>query len=197
MQIDTKGIIASLTLTALVLFGSFLLMKHLAHKQIFHILLTNWRNYFHNIFYVLNEDIVLGALILYGMITRKKMHPIVASMLLAAMFSLVHYVFYRWVFTDRGTLSVITLALLFLIGLLRNNLIVQTGHIGYSWALHVGWMAVMFGCNHIFPDSNIRVTEPERLNIYIGSAEVFVIALILALASTLYLFKSKIIRTNE
>ena len=72
---------------------------------------------------------------------------------------------------------------------MRNSLILQTGHIGYSWALHFGWMVVMFGSKHIDLNSNLRVTEPERFNLYLGSIEMLGISIVLAGLSLTYWIK--------
>jgi hypothetical protein len=123
------------------------------------------------------------------LVHKRKIRPITASIGLAVFFALIHFVFYKWIFNDRGILSVSTLTTLFLVGFVRNSLIFQTGHIGYSWALHFGWMAMMFGNMHIHPDSMLRVTESERFNLYLGSVEMLIISLTIAGLSLLYWIK--------
>jgi hypothetical protein len=104
----------------------------------------------------------------------------VASICLAVVFSLIHYIFYRWIFADKGILSISTLITLFLVGIVRNSLIIHSGHIGYSWALHFGWIAIMFGSSHTYLKTNMYVTEPERFNLYLGSPEMLIISIVMA-----------------
>jgi hypothetical protein len=80
----------------------------------------------------------------------------------------MHFAFYKWTMIAKGVLNIPTLTILFLTGFVRNNLILQTGHIGYTWALHFGWMAIMFGCLHINLTTNMRVTDSVRFNTYLG-----------------------------
>jgi hypothetical protein len=108
------------------------------------------------------------------------MKALVASICVAAGFALLHFVFYRWVFADRGVLGISTLITLFLVGFVRNSLILYTGHIGYSWALHFGWIAIMFGSRHTYINTNMYVSELESFNMYLGSTEMLILSSILA-----------------
>ncbi len=81
---------------------------------------------------------------------------------------------------DRAVIGISTLITLFLVGFVRNSLIIQTGHIGYSWALHFGWIAIMFGSSHTDLNTNMLVTEPEGFNLYLGSTEMLIISIIMA-----------------
>ncbi|MFN2128401.1 MAG: hypothetical protein ACK2TU_11135, partial [Anaerolineales bacterium] len=105
-------------------------MKYIGNKNNIHVEYFNWRDYYHVMFYTLNEEIVLGAILLFTMVHRWKIKPMVASLCLALFFSLIHYVFYKWIFLDRGVLGIPALITLFLVGFVRNSLIIQTGHIG-------------------------------------------------------------------
>ena len=189
LQLDLITIAKSLTLAGVVTVCALLIMKYIANKHNVQIRFTNWRNYYHDIFYILNEEIVLGAILLFAMVNKIKIRPIVASIGLAVFFALIHFVFYMWIFKDRGIIGVSTLTTLFLIGFVRNSLIFQTGHIGYSWALHFGWIVIMFGSMHIDLNSNLRVTEPERFNLYLGSIEMLIISIIIAGLSLIYWIK--------
>ena len=190
MKVDFYIGIKSLLLTGIIVFSSLLMMKYIVHNLDIIIRFDNWRNYYHGVFYILNEDIILGAIILFVLVRKRKVRPIVASAGLAVVFSLIHYVFYRWIFVDNlGILETSTLITLFLVGLVRNNLILQTGHIGYSWALHFGWMSMMFGNIHLYNNSQVVLTEPLRFNTYLGSIEMLIISFILALFSLIYWIK--------
>lgn len=164
-------------------------MKYIANKHNVQIRFTNWRNYYHDIFYILNEEIVIGAILLFALVEKRKIKPIIASVGLAVFFALIHFAFYKWIFNDKGIIGISTLTTLFLVGFVRNSLIFQSGHIGYSWALHFGWMVVMFGSMHIDSNTNLIVTEPERFNLYLGSIEMLTVSIIIAGLSLIYWIK--------
>lgn len=189
LQLDLKTIAKSIILVGIVTICALLIMKYIANKHNVQIRFTNWRDYYHDIFYILNEEIVIGAILLFALVNKRKIRPIIASIGLAVFFALIHFVFYMWIFKDRGIIGVSTLTTLFLVGFVRNSLIFQTGHIGYSWALHFGWMVIMFGSMHIDLNSSLRVTEPERFNLYLGSIEMLIISIIIAGLSLIYWIK--------
>jgi hypothetical protein len=189
LHLDLRTVAKTFLLAILVIAGSFLIMKYIADKNKILIALRDWRSYYHDIFYILNEEIVIGALLLYASVNKWKIHPIVASIGLAIVFSLMHFVFYKWTMIEKGIIGFTTLLTLFLVGFVRNNLILQTGHIGYSWALHFGWMVVMFGCLHVDLSTNLIVTEPVKFNTYLGSIEMLIVAMIIAGLSLGYWIK--------
>lgn len=189
LQLNLKTITKSILLAGIVTVCALLLMKYIANKNNVQIGFVNWRAYYHDIFYILNEEIVIGAILLFAMVNKIKVKPIIASIGLAIFFALIHFVFYKWIFNDRGVIGALTLTTLFLVGFVRNSLIFQTGHIGYSWALHFAWMVIMFGSMHIDLNSNLIVTEPERFNMYLGSIEMFIISIIIAGLSLIYWVK--------
>ncbi len=186
LQLDLKTIAKSISLAGIVTICALLLMKYIANKHYVQIKFTNWRDYYHDIFYILNEEIVIGAILLFALVNKRKIKPIFASIGLAVFFALIHFVFYKWIFNDCGILGISTLITLFLVGFIRNSLILQTGHIGYSWALHFGWMVIMFGSMHIDLNTTLRVTEPDRFNLYLGSVEMLIISIIITGLSVAY-----------
>ncbi|MBU1013493.1 MAG: hypothetical protein KKG99_10845 [Bacteroidetes bacterium] len=185
LKLDLKTIVKALILAGLVLICSLLLMKYIANKHNIQISFSNWGNYYHDIFYIINEEIVIGSISLFALVNNYKIKPIIASIGLAVVFALIHFIFYKWFFDDKGLIGITTLISLFLIGFVRNNLILQTRHIAYSWALHFGWMAIMFGSMHIDMQTNLRVQEHERFNLYLGSIEIVIISIILTGLSVL------------
>jgi hypothetical protein len=189
LQLDLKTIAQSITLAVIITICALLIMKSIAFKHNVQISFRNWRDYYHDIFYILNEEIVLGAILLFALVNERKIKPITASVGLAVFFALIHFVFYKWIFKDRGIIGILTLTTLFLVGFVRNSLIIQTGHIGYSWALHFGWMAVMFGSKHIDLKDKLIVTEPGRFNLYLGSIKMLIISTIMAGLCLVYLIK--------
>ncbi len=189
LKLDLKRILFSLILAGLIIICAFLIMKYIAKKHMTIIQYSGWKNYYHDIFYTLNEEIILGAILLYKLINNLKMRPVAASVGLALIFSLIHYIIYRWIFLDRGIMHISTLVTLFLIGFVRNNLILISGHIGYSWALHFGWMSIMFGSFHYNTAEQLAISDIEKFNIYLGSTEMLIIATILAGISLVYWLK--------
>jgi hypothetical protein len=187
LKISLKIFNKTVLLALIVTVGSMLLIQHIGSRNQVAIQFTNCRNYYHDIFYILNEEIILGGIPLYLLIRKWKINSLLATAALALFFAAGHYIFYRWIFLQRGTLELVTLTTLFLIGFVRNSLIVINGHIGYSWALHFGWMMVMFGNRLYFVETNISLTEPERFNMFLGSPEMVSISLILAVVSFIYL----------
>jgi hypothetical protein len=191
LNINAGIIIKSLLLAIVLSMAALLIMRHIAGGRGITIRYTDWRNYFHDIFYVLNEEIILGALPLIWMIKKKKLSPLYASLILAIFFSIIHFIFYKWIFLDRGNMHIMTLLTLFFVGVVRNNLILQTGHIGYSWALHFSWIAIMFGTTHIYNSDETWLSELTRFNTYLGSVEMLIISGILFTFSLLHLLMRK------
>jgi hypothetical protein len=98
-------------------------------------------------------------------------------------------VFYNWIFLESGQLTISTLITLFMVAIVRNNLIIVYKHIGYSWALHFGWMVIMFGSRLYYVESGEALTEPERFIVFLGSHEMLILSCILAGLSVLHLMK--------
>jgi hypothetical protein len=147
----------------------------------------------HIFFYTLNEEFVLGALLLFSLKNKfTKINPVYISILAAAVFSLPHYIMYRWIFETYAVLSIITLLSLFFIGVLRNNLILKTRHIGYSWALHYCWINIMLGFYFYYNSTHYVLSEVDRFNIFIGNGVTFTIALIFAFISTIWLLSKDV-----
>ena len=186
-KISFKIFMKTIALAIVIVCGSILLIQHIGHQHQVAIHFTNCRNYYHDIFYILNEEIILGGIPLYFLIRKGKIDSLLATAALALFFAAGHFIFYRWIFLQRGMLGFTTLVTIFLIGFVRNSLIVINGHIGYSWALHFGWMMVMFGNRLYHVGTNISLTEPERFNMFLGSPEMVSISLVLAVVSFIYL----------
>ncbi len=180
LQLNIQTIAKAIILAVLITACSLLIMKYIGNRENIRIEYTNWRDYYHDIFYILNEEIVLGAILLFSLVNKWKIKPIVACLLLAVFFALIHFVFYRWIFLERGIIGISTLITLFLVGFVRNSLILITGNIGYSWALHFGWITIMFGSMHTYVDTDLGISEPERFNLYLGSTEMLIISIIIA-----------------
>lgn len=179
LKLNPKKIIKTATILSILLVANYLIIKYLANKQNIQISLLNWRSYYHIFFYTLNEEIIVGALPLFALARKKSIGPVAAIIGLAVIFSLMHFVFYKWVFDDRGNIELTTLITLFFIGIVRNDLIIRTGHIGYSWALHFSWVAIMFGTFQFYSGSESGLSERTRFNTYLGSTEMLIISCLL------------------
>lgn len=190
LKLTKRSFLFSIVMAGTVLLFSYYFLNHIAHNNGATILFTQWGYYIHDVFYSLNEEMLLGAMLLFYLIKRYKIHPLAISSLVALVFAMIHFIFYKWIFAEKGVIQPITLLTLFFIGFLRNNLIVIYKHIGFSWALHFGWVAIMLGSHHVFTANGVELGEPERFNLYLGSNKMLFISLLLALSS-LFLYKHK------
>jgi hypothetical protein len=187
LSLKWNEVLITVLLTMSLLAGAYFLMTSIAEKCDVAIVLTKWKNYYHSFFYTLNEEIILGSILLFSLKKAIGNRPLLISVGVAVVFSVIHFIFYKWIFLDRGILSITTLAVLALIGIVRNNLILTYGHLGYAWALHFSWIAVMFGSHHFYTIDSRRLTEPERFNMYLGSTSMLLISTILAILSVILL----------
>ncbi len=191
LKMNYPILVTTLLLMIILTGAGFGLLKYLATRNGVVIQYSGYRNYIHDLFYTLNEEIILGAVLLNWVRERfRKMHPSAVSVIVAILFAFFHYLFYRWIFLDRGILTLFTLTTLTMVGILRNNLILTTGHVGFSWALHASWMAIMFGTYHYQAGNLEALHEFERFNLYLGSPFTFGIITALAFLS-FFLFWSK------
>ncbi|MEE9462741.1 MAG: hypothetical protein V3V53_12965, partial [Bacteroidales bacterium] len=122
LQLNLQTTAKSIILALIIAGCSLMMIKYIGNKNNIRIEYYSWLDYYHVMFYVLNEEIVLGAILLFALVKKWKIRPVVASICLAVVFSLIHYIFYRWIFADRGVLGVSTLITLFLVGFVRNSL---------------------------------------------------------------------------
>lgn len=191
LKLSIKTILKTILLAICTLVCSLLLIKYIGSRNDISILFTSLGNYYHDVFYILNEEIILGGIPIFLLVSKLKINPIKVSIGLALIFAIVHFAFYKWVFIDRGIIEFQTLFTLFLVGIVRNNLIIVNKHIGYSWALHFGWMVILFGFLPIWVETDTVVTEPERFNIFLGSTEMLIISIVLASISLMHLVRSQ------
>ncbi|MBN1183951.1 MAG: hypothetical protein JXB49_16785 [Bacteroidales bacterium] len=180
LKMNWKSILLSFILLAVFVFGTYYLMKYIGNSKGIILYPGNYKNYYHIFFYTLNEEIVLGGILIYILKVKWKIRPIPITFSLALFFASLHYIFYRWVFIFHTNLHIFTLITLFFVGVLRYLFILKTNHIGYAWALHFGWMVLMFGGNHLYISTNERLNEPQLFNIYLGSYEMLGISFFLA-----------------
>ncbi len=183
LKINLRILLTTILTLGLVILvsGLFVFLSEGSEGLLFSI--GNWRSYFHQVFYIVNEEIVLGSLPIYFLMKRLNLNKWVTACGIAILFSILHFIFYLLVFDQRGLLQLSTLITLFLVGFFRNALIISNGHIGYSWALHFGWMSVMFGSFPMYTDGT-PLREPDNFNLFLGSWIMVIIALILVLLYT-------------
>lgn len=191
LQLKTKDYQIALVLFFVFLCGSFLLIKSIAATQNIKVIGGGYKNFTHTLFYTLNEEIVIGALLLKGIhYYRKSLPKWLISVGTAFVFAGIHFIFFRWIFNNQGNIGLTALTSLFFTGIIRNNLILKTGHIGYSWALHFGWIYIMLGSSHYNIAGKFFLNDFERFVIYLGDYRTLIVCLILAALSFFYLNKS-------
>ena len=192
LRIEPKAFFFCLLFLIVIAFGSFQLITFIARGSHVSFSLISFTAFLHIIGYTLNEEIVLGAILINFIQKRfKKLNQFYTSILVAVAFPLLHYIFYRWIFLDKGIICISSLVSLFAVGAIRNNLILRTGHIGYSWALHVGWAFIMFGFVHTKTITTKILSEPEKFNLYLGSPIMVLILTFMAILSFLLLLQKR------
>ncbi len=189
LKLSIKSFLKTIGLTILIIIGSVLIIKYIGSKKMVAIQFGDISEYYHDMFYILNEEIILGGIAIYILVNRFKIKPLLVSTGLALIFSLIHFVFYKWILYQTGLIETQTLITSFFVAFIRNNLIIVNRHIGYSWALHLGWIVVMLGSFPYWIDTNIELTEPESFNIFLGSKELLILSCVLAGLSLIYMIK--------
>ena len=126
----------------------------------------------------LNEEVVLGALLLFGL-ERHVPHRVLLAIVVSAVFAGLHFLLYR-VGGMQHTLLPATLVTLFAVGVLRSGWILQARHIGYAWALHAGWNLVMFSGRWQESETERTLTEPEVFDALLGSRPLTLLSVIAA-----------------
>jgi hypothetical protein len=134
-----------------------------------------WR--FFAVFQVLNEEMLLRALLLISL-ARLFRSRWAASLLAASVFTLLHYGLYRFGLQQTG-LKVEALLTLFFFALSCNALFMSTGTIAAPYALHLGWNLTRFGHEWIATTSGLQLSEAESFNLIEGHPLVLALAIIL------------------
>ena len=192
LQISGKQILYSILAFIGFLFGSYLIIHFIAQKNGVQIFTGNYKDVVHTLFYTLNEEIVIGALLLKGIKQALKKTPDwMISVGVAFVFAIIHLVFFKWVFLNKGDLGVITLLSLFAVGIFRNNLILKTGHIGFSWAIHFAWVYIMLGSQHLINVKEYYLSDFERFEMYLGDIRILIACSVLVVLS--FFFRRKTI----
>ena len=119
-------------------------------------------------FQSLNEEIVFRALLI-GLLLQYVGSRVLISVGVACIFSVPHFLLYRFSNPLHLALSPIALLTLFLAGAAMNNLYLAFRHIGFSWALHAGWNIVWLPAAVYDATTNERLYEPQVFDRVLGS----------------------------
>lgn len=152
----------------------------------FHYVLANYIYYIPETF---NEEMLIGALLLFGIERKyKKLSKNFIAIFVALIFSLMHQGLYRWSPVQSGELlTLTTITTLFFVGILRNALILKTRNIGFSWAIHLSFNMIFFSGFFINIDNHSFPSEPEVFNIVFGNLTMLTVIGLLALLSIIWL----------
>jgi membrane protease YdiL (CAAX protease family) len=150
--------------------------------------------YLHTLGQTLNEEMLFGALILAGMQRAfSRTSPFLIASLVAFGFSGLHFIFYAWVVLppNSGALTASALFVLLGIGMLRNTLILKTGHIAYSWSVHLCINLVGLIGMYSF-ENGVELTEPQVFNYILGSPVAVILSCFVLLTCGLSLLRMNV-----
>lgn len=150
----------------------------------------------HSAAQTLNEEIILGALLLNTVtVCWRRPRPILVSVSVAAAFALFHLAFYGLRpegAVNMGLLGAPALAALFGIGVLRNNLILGSRHVGHAWAIHFGWNTIFLNSAYVLGGQSLN--EPRMFNLVLGHWMTVTVVLTGAAVTTLVLRRALLAR---
>lgn len=137
----------------------------------------------------LNEEMLLGAFLLMGLERNfRSLDVNVIAIMVALLFCLMHQAMYMWSPVQGGVvLTTETLLSLFVVGLIRNALILKTRQITFAWALHLSFNLIFFPGFFIDMDTKTLAGEPERFNIVFGNWAMVLAIGIAAIAALVWL----------
>lgn len=145
--------------------------------------------YLYYIMQTLNEEMLMGAVVLMGLERSfKYSNRNAIAIVVALVFSLMHQAMYVCspVQPDMA-LETRTLLSLFCVGLLRNVLILKTRKITYAWAIHLVFNLIFFPGIFIDRETDRWASEPERFNIVFGQSTMVGVTILLAIAALIWL----------
>jgi membrane protease YdiL (CAAX protease family) len=132
---------------------------------------------------------LFGALILFALQRRiGSGRSLQITLVVALIFALLHYVFYRWIVVseNRGVLTLAALFVLFAIGVARNSLILKANHIAYAWSLHFSInMIGLVGVTRFL--NGTELTEPQVLNRILGSPYAVLVSVVVLMTCGIFL----------
>lgn len=198
-----------LSLTVLFLLPLYFLIDHLTlySGYTFEVLIFHYKKYFgpdcafhvvigfylYYLFQTLNEEMLIGAILLLGLERRfKNLDQNYINILVALTFSLMHQVLFQLSPGQPGILlKFTTMGSLFFVGILRNVLILKTRKIALSWAVHLSFNLIFYASAIVEPNTKIFASETERFNIVFGNYIFFFLAGIFAGASLIIAARNK------
>jgi len=179
LRVDRRALVWSGLLFALCLAGAWALIARISAASGLEFIPYASRPhlspyYLHTLGQTLNEELVLGALLLFALRRVLRLPPLWIAVGAGALFSLLHLAFYggflQWIgHANGGMISGNALLALFAAGVARNALILGAGHVGYAWALHLGWNAVFLGGAFVRSADPTPFSEPDRFNTFLGA----------------------------
>jgi len=175
----------------------FYYKQYLSADYPFQIVLSNYLYYIPETF---NEEMIIGALILFAIERKfKQLNQTTIAIGIALVFSLMHQALYAWSPVQPGILlTTSTLLTLFFVGVIRNILILKTRKIVYSWALHLSFNLVFFSGFFVKVTTNKMASEPEKFNIVFGNWLMLALTGTVAIMFIIWLNKDKIFsRSNS
>jgi hypothetical protein len=104
---------------------------------------VGWDRHIQRFFQVLNEEVVLRALIL-PLILLKLRNRLVTAALIGALFAALHVLLYRYLPVE-APLTRVAILNLFLFGFACNWLFLRWHHIWFSTSIHLAWNLSRFG----------------------------------------------------
>ena len=122
---------------------------------------------FRHVFQVLNEELVLGAWLLFALETRVR-HRVLLALGTGGVFGFLHFALYYFG-SQQSSLQLTTVLTLISVGALRNALILGSRHIGHAFAVHCAWNLVMFSGAWVERASGRPLREPELFDALLGA----------------------------
>jgi hypothetical protein len=156
--------------------------------------------YLHTLGQTLNEEMLFGALLLTALRGRfPRGRSLYIAGIVAFCFSLLHYVFYRWIVLPNysGILTLGALFVLFAIGISRNTLILKAGHIAFAWSLHLSINIVGLLGFYQF-ESGYKLSEPQVFIHILGSQNAVIMSAFVLMICCIILWpvKEKLYQTS-
>lgn len=145
--------------------------------------------YFYYVFETLNEELIIGAVLLMGLERNfRNLHKNTIAISIALFFSLMHQGMYLWSPVQSGTLLTYqTVLSLFFVGIIRNALILKTRKVAYSWAIHLAVNLVFFPGYYIHHTTHTMAAEPDKFNLVFGNHTMMILTGIFAVVSLIWM----------
>ena len=139
-------------------------------------------------FQVLNEEMLLRAVLLYA-VSRLLSNSLVSSLLVGALFSLLHFTLHG--FFDAHWLALSTIFSLFAFATISNYVFLCTGHIGYTFAFHTGWNLARFTNGEMYNSQTFEsLNQPQSFDALEGSATIAAINCIVLSLVLIYAYRA-------